>query len=114
MPRRGFKRDVLELLEYQTEDPVAQENFDRLQVYLESQLMLRFEGDLFEITIGSAVTDFAFPHNLGFLPTEIWTTNVKNGVTVSFNYDLTTNENIYITTSGATTIRFFCGSFVNG
>lgn len=113
MPRRGFKREVLELLEYQTEDPAAQQNFDRIQTYLESQLMLRFEGDLFRVVVGSAVVDFAFPHNLGFLPEDLWFTSIKNGVTASFNYDLTTKDYLYLTTSGATTLRFFAGSFID-
>ena len=127
MVRRGFKREELELLEYQTQDPVAQENFDRIQTNLESQLFLRFEGDLIEFealvpTAAALPYSFSYDHNLGYLPKDLWVTNSNESSSVTIDYDATTTTQFTVDISGVSngsedvtvTIRMFVGSFLDG
>jgi hypothetical protein len=114
MTRIGFKREVLELFASQTEDPIAQENFDRIRQFLERAMFLRFEGDKFEIEFSGAVTNFRYTHNLGFVPKDVWLTSDIGAGSATFNYELFSDTELDITTSGAVTIRFFAGSFIDG
>lgn len=68
----------------------------------------------FEINFLTPVTNFKFPHKLGFVPKDvILTSSIGYGV-ATFNYDLFDNVNFDITTTDAVKIRFFAGSFLRG
>ena len=66
----------------------------------------------FEIVFPASVSNFKYPHKLGFMPKDVILTSSIGAGTATFNYTLFDNINLNITTSGAVTIRFLAGSFV--
>lgn len=101
----------LDLLLANIEDATVRENFKRIQDFVENQTILDGFFEFYELTFTSAVTNYAFKHNLSFLPKDLIMTNVSDGATASFNYELTDRDRLYITTSGACVIRFLAGTF---
>lgn len=95
------------------QDPYVQENFLRLQQFLNNDIFLNSELKFFEVTFTAAVTNFRFKHNLGYLPKDAWLTGQSGTATVTFNHSLFSKDFLDITTSAATTIRFLAGRFRN-
>lgn len=62
-----------------------------------------------EYSFTGAVTDAKISHGLGFRPTDAILTYKSGTATVSFNYDNFDEDNIVVTTSGATTLRILLG-----
>lgn len=60
------------------------------------------------IEIKGAVTKMQVAHNLGYVPTDIIVSR-SIGATHTFNWELFTNEFLYITTTGAVSLRCFVG-----
>lgn len=92
-------------------DPYIQENFLRLQNFLNNDIFLNSELKFFEVTFSAAATNFKFKHNLGYLPKDAWLTGQSGTATVSFNHSLFSDQFLDITVSAATTIRFLAGRF---
>lgn len=93
------------------EDEFVRENFRLLDDYLRDVDFLAGEFRHIEIVLESAVTNFKFAHNLGFVPRDIILTFVTDGATVTWDYDSFDRENIQLDTSAACTIRFFVGRY---
>lgn len=91
------------------EDRYAQDNFTRLQDYFKESPVEKMGFKFFEIEFTGAVTNFRYPHNLGFVPKDVITTYFSNAATVTWNYDLFDSTYLDITTSGATTVRALVG-----
>lgn len=71
----------------------------------------------FTLSFLSAVTNYKFPHGLGFKPLDIIQTSfiglgTGGAGAVEFNYSLFDAVNLDITTTDACRFRFFAGSFV--
>lgn len=66
---------------------------------------------LFSVTIPKAVTNFKYPHNLGFQPQDIILTSQMGAGTIVFNYDKFDSTNLDITTTGPSVIRFLAGTY---
>ena len=101
----------LELLDQQTPDPVAQENFDRIRVFMDADFFSKFDGNLFEVVLTAAVTNLKIPHNLGFLPTAAWVVFNSGAGSITLNYGSFSNSEIDITTTGAVDSKIVIGAF---
>jgi hypothetical protein len=93
------------------EDERVRESIQWNYEYLIAQAILLSNFQFLTITVTTAVTALAMPHNLGFRPLDILLTSISNGQTVTFLYDNFTEENVVFTTTGPCTIRFFGGSY---
>lgn len=96
------------------EDPIARENFQRLQDDSLKDALPKGQWKFFEIVFTKAVTNFKYPHSLGFMPKDIIQTSLKGAGSLTWNYNLFDSTNLNITTSGACTVRAFVGSYSEG
>ena len=99
------------LFKKEIEDEFAQENFKRLTDYANKYPLFRCNFQFLEIQISKAVTNFKYPHNLGFQPLDVIIMHNKNNVSVTLNYSKFDATNLDITTSGATTLRCLVGRY---
>jgi hypothetical protein len=104
----------LELTIYGIEDRWAQDNFDRIRRFNDEVPFNRFEGQHFEIELTGAVTDFEYPHNLGFQPKDIFETWHNPAGVLTWNYDKFDKDNLNLTTTGAVIVRAFIGRYEEG
>jgi len=102
----------LELFVPETKDEIARENFDRIREFVSNDLFTKFDGEHFTVDIPAAITNLRYEHRLGFKPQDVILTSKIGAGSVTFNYNLFTNQFIDITTTGAATIRFVAGTFV--
>jgi hypothetical protein len=110
--RTGYKTEILELYAEAEQDPVAEENFDRIRRALQRNLMFNFDGDSYEISFTKDETNLKFPHELGFQPKDVIVTSEIGTGSVQFNYDRFDPEFLDITTTGVSgtyKIRFIAG-----
>ena len=101
----------LEINVPEVQDPVAKENFNRVREYIQEDVFDRFEGKHFEIDLGGAVTNWTYPHHLGFQPKDIIQTSLTGAGALTWNYDSFTREYLNITTTAACTVRAFIGRY---
>lgn len=104
--RNFSSKDALGLKDGPTRDLV----FKFLQ-YIDKNPLLSYGFDFLEYTFTTAVTNLEVAHSLGYAPKDIILTSKTGTASVTINYDLTTDKYVYITTSGATTIRLLIGSY---
>lgn len=65
----------------------------------------------YEISFNTNVTNFKYPHNLGFIPKDVFITSQIGVGVAEFNYEDFDNQNFDITATDACTVRFFAGNF---
>ena len=111
----------LKLLIREVESRHSQENFLEIQDFLQDESVrvqknLEFLGStpatnlvLMTHTFLGPETNFAIPHNLGFIPEDVILTFKNDGVTVTFSQDSFTKTNLFVTVSAATKIKFLIG-----
>lgn len=99
------------LFRKEIEDEFAQENFKRLMDYANKFPLFRCNFQFLEIQIPKAVTNFKYPHSLGFQPLDVIIMHNKNNVSVTLNYSKFDATNLDITASGATTLRCLVGRY---
>jgi hypothetical protein len=92
------------------EDPKTRENFEKLLQEFAANPFLNGNMRHFELELKSPETYYAFKHNLGFKPEDVFITFVEDGSTVTVEYDLIDRNFIYFTFYTATRIRFFAGN----
>jgi hypothetical protein len=93
------------------DDGFTQENFKRVEDYFRSDPYDKFGFKFLEIAIPSSVSSQPFKHFLGYQPKDIILTHNLNNATITFHYSLFTSEDIFITSSAATTLRFLVGRY---
>jgi len=64
-----------------------------------------------EVEISGAVTGHQITHSLGFRPKDVLLLHNSENVTVTWEYGDFTKSAIFVTTSGATQLRFFVGQY---
>lgn len=99
------------LFRKEIKDEYIQENFRRIGEYHDNDPFSRGNFEFLSIPITAAVTNYKFPHRLGFQPADVILMQNLNNVTVTFNYTRFDTTNIDITTSGATTLRILVGRY---
>lgn len=97
------------LLRKEVKDEFAQENFVRIADYFAADGYVQGGFKFLEIVVDAAVTGFAAPHFLTYVPKDIVVTQNLNNVTLTWDYASFDATNVYFTTSGATTIRLLIG-----
>jgi len=102
---------VIKILTLLTNPVDAEENFTRLEGFLNNETLLKGVFTFKSLTFNSAVTNEAYPHGLKYTPLDILQLSVTNGATVTWHYDSFDATNIYLTTSAACTIRCFIGRY---
>lgn len=106
---------MIKLLVKEITDELIRENFKRLQKELTvNQVILKGEWKFFELNFTEAVTNFKYPHKLGFVPKDIIQTSLIAEGALIWNYELFDSENLDITTTEACVVRAFIGSYLEG
>jgi len=101
----------LELILREIEDKWTRENFQRILRYLQDQVILDGEWQLYEVRFDAPVSNFKFKHNLNFVPQDIILLQVIGNRNVEFNYDQFDRSDIDITAEGPVYIRFLAGRY---
>lgn len=96
------------------EDPMVRDNFQRLQRSLGEFAILKGKWRFIDLTFTAAVTDYRYPHGLGFIPKDVIQTRLTGAGSLTWNYDDFTRDYIYITTTDACRVRAFVGSYYEG
>ena len=88
------------------------ENFRRIQNFFHDSPFLNcgFVFRTFEIPAG-LLTNFAFKHNLRFIPKDIVVSAISNNATVTWHYDNFDRDFVYLTVSAPCKIRAFLGTY---
>lgn len=92
-------------------DKYVKENFQRIEsANLQSPFTL---GDfrILTIDIPGAVSNLRYAHNLGFQPSDVWTTYRSEDEIETWNYTLFNSEFLDISATGAMTLRAVVGRF---
>lgn len=92
------------------DDQRVRESIQWMYEYLIAEPILRGKFEFFEFSVGGAVTALKIPHNLGFRPKDIIKTSEIGGA-ATFLFDQFTPQYIVLTTTAATTVRFFGGTY---
>lgn len=101
------------------EDPYIREIVQRIREEFKNQVLLRGQWRFAEISFTSNITNFKYPHGLGFSPKDLFQTGKTGTGSITYNYDEFDSTNLDITTSGTSssdplTVRFFVGRYEEG
>jgi hypothetical protein len=92
-------------------DLVVQENFKRLREFFFTEALLKCDLKFLEINIPAAITNYQYPHGLGFQPLDVLVLHNFSNATVSFNFAKFTDTNIFITSNASTVLRILIGRY---
>jgi hypothetical protein len=92
-------------------DPVVLENSRKIDQEFKDNFFLKGKWQKIELTFTGAVANYAFPHSLSFVPKDILQTKLSGAGGVEWHYEDFTKTHIYLTTTGACTVRALVGSF---
>lgn len=93
------------------EDPIVRENFLKVQQFIKEWPFTKGSWRFVDVTFIGAVTNFKYPHALGFKPLDVVQTFKSGAGAVTYNYDSFDSTNLDITTTGAVQVRFFVGRY---
>jgi len=95
----------------EVKDEYIRENFKFIADYIRDFPLEKGQFKFFKIEVSSPLTNFKWPHKLGYQPKDVIQTYVSNGATITWNYDSFTNELLDLDASTACTIRAFVGRY---
>lgn len=100
----------LDLILKDISDPILRENFFRIQRYIATQSIVTPDWKFFEVTLpqGDLVP---ITHGMRYVPKDIIVTSVLGDQTFYWLYAKFDRTNLYISTAGKCTLRFFAGTF---
>ncbi len=107
---------MVSLLLEQTKDPVARENFQKLDEFFVNDPIISHGYKFFRLRFTQTITSAQIRHNLGFKPNLVLTAFLEGAGNVSFEMDSFTSEYIQMTLAGTitetnpTTVSFYLGS----
>lgn len=93
------------------EDSNVRETLEVLKELLSQIPFLKGKWQFLEYTADSAVTNKKVAHQLGFSPKDAILLSKTGSASVTLNYDSFDAASLDITTTGATRIRLFVGTF---
>lgn len=101
------------------QDPYVREMMQRIREEFKSQVLLRANWRFMKMTFTSNLTNFVFPHRLGFTPTDFFQTGKTGTGTIVYNESRFDETNIDVTTAGTNSadplvVRFFLGRYEEG
>lgn len=95
---------------HKIQDPILKDAFQKVKEFIEKDALNVAQFKHFEISVDNAVTDFEFPHRLGFQPLDVIETSLIGGAII-WKYELFTPEKVVFSTDDAMTVRAFIGRF---
>jgi translation initiation factor IF-1 len=102
----------LTLLLNEIKDQYVQENFKRVENFINESPIFKPQFVFNEITTSAAVTNKVYKHNLSFTPKDVILMHVSPyTATVTWRYNKFDSNFIYFDTSAAVTIRFLLGRY---
>lgn len=93
----------------EVKDPVARENFQKLENEFGSNPIHKGTWRFVEMTFTDSVANYKFPHGLNFVPKDVIPTSVIGAGDITFHYDDFDRTNIQVTTTGACVVRALVG-----
>lgn len=101
------------------EDPYVREIMQRVREEFKNQVLLRGQWRFVELSFTSNITNFKYPHSLGFRPKDLFQTSKVGTGTITYNYSLFDSTNLDITTASTSAtdplvVRFFVGRYEEG
>jgi hypothetical protein len=93
------------------EDINVREAFRELLDALQQSPFLKGKWTFKEVTVGASVANKRVPHNLGFKPKDAVVISKSGTADVFFNFDEFDETYVDFTTSDATTVRFWVGTY---
>lgn len=93
------------------QDPIARENFQNIQQFLNDDTLTRGKFTFYEIIFTKAETHKRIPHRLGFVPKDILQTSLTGAGAITWNYALFTTDFLDVTTTAACKVRAFIGRY---
>ena len=87
----------------------GRKNLQLLEQYLIGLEITKFDMKFFTFSVAAASTNLKVPHNLGYIPVDIITTQQIGNIT--FNYSLFDDKFLDITTTGAASFRGLIGRY---
>lgn len=93
------------------EDEYIRENFKTIQEVLSRATLLKGEFKHFDLSLKNAVTNFRFPHSLGYMPKDLIMTFRRGSGDITWHYDRFNGQFIELTTTGPVEVRFFLGRY---
>lgn len=102
----------INLIENSIQDPAALENFKRIKVFLRDENVIKtgFVFRTFEVP-AALISNFKFKHNLNFVPRDVIVSSILNDATITWHFNNFDKDYIYLSTSAATTLRVFLGTY---
>lgn len=100
---------MISLFIEEIQDVKARENFRRLLEAFRLYEFLKGDWRFVEIAFLGAVTNFKYPHALGFVPKDVIQTYKTGAGSITWNYANFDKTNLDITTTGACVVRAFVG-----
>lgn len=88
----------------------TQRNFQALTDYFQAQNQF-LDYKFFEVIFTKAQTDVRVAHGLGYTADDVVVTAIVGAGAVTFNRSAFDNQNIVMSSTGAATIRFYCGRY---
>lgn len=95
------------------EDGLVRDALETIEEYINGLDIIKGQWAFFEIRFDRAVTNFKFPHNLGYRPRDVIQTSKTGAGSITFNFDRFDALNLDITTTDACVVRVFVGTYSN-
>ena len=112
MAVRASNSQTIELNTEDIKDPIAEENFQRIQEQFRNDLFGRGEWHPYELTFEGGVTKHKYQHRLTFRPLDIIQTGVNpSTVNVTFHPEDFNTQFLVVSVSAACKLRFFAGRY---
>jgi len=102
---------VLELFINKIKDEYVKRALQNVREFFNDQPVLKGNFKFFEITIGAAVSNMKYPHNLGFIPKDVIQLSVTGAGSLTWNQASFDMNYLDITTTGACVVRAFIGTY---
>lgn len=102
---------MIDLILKEIQDVRVRENFARIQRFLEEQVILDANWRLYEVFFDGPETNYAYKHNLTFIPEDVIVLQVVGDRNVEFNHAKFTRDSIDISVKGPCYIKFLAGRF---
>lgn len=101
------------------EDPLLKEFAQRVKEEFKNQVLLRGQWRFLELSFTSDLTNFKYPHRLGFLPKDLIQTGQTGTGSIVYNMGRFDSTNIDVTTTGTSAadplvLRLFLGRYEEG
>jgi hypothetical protein len=93
------------------QDEMVRETIQDIETELNASIFKSGDWKAIEIVFTAAVTNFKYPHNMGFKPKDALTTSLTGAGALTWNYANFDRTNLDISTTGPCVVRALVGTF---